>query len=452
MAAALRVAGIVASTNPAVSTGTGRSVGSLSSVSLRVASITVESVQAPATPVSLRVAQVTASTVSTVPTLRVASIVAATPVVEYEWDGTRWVAIAPAGLGTSVGHGRSVGNFRPAGVPIGGTSRGSGRSVGSFKPTLTGTMTVTVSTVDVMAGVQNPVAGDGTGTLTITPSVSVSFTGTPTQGPPGAGSLTVTPDTTNTPPRMVLSLVGAAGPLVTIVRIDASGRRSPVRTATPATLNAGGWVGFDYEAPFGQTVRYQVTNAATDGGGSVLSRVITSDPVRLDPRAAWLIHPGIPDLSQPLKGIGIGDMTRPLTQSVQYAIGRENPVVNSDGIRHAPTFDLTVKTTTFEAYQGMLSLLHDGSPLLLQVAYPFTDVTEYWWVAVADATEQRRTRDLGDMRRRWTLPCTVTDPPSGLLQAQRTWSDALAEFDSWQDVVDTYPSWRDVITDTRVGG
>jgi hypothetical protein len=123
---------------------------------------------------------------------------------------------------------------------------------------------------------------------------------------------------------------------------------------------------------------------------------------------------------------------------VQYAIGRENPVVNSDGIRHAPTFDLTVKTTTFEAYQGMLSLLHDGSPLLLQVAYPFTDVTEYWWVAVADATEQRRTRDLGDMRRVWTLPCTVTDPPSGLLLAQRTWSDALAEFDSWQDVVDTY--------------
>jgi hypothetical protein len=178
--------------------------------------------------------------------------------------------------------------------------------------------------------------------------------------------------------------------------------------------------------------------------------LITSDPVTLNVAAPWLIHPGIPDLSQPLHIVSVGDETTTTTQSVQYALGRRNPVVQTDGVRHAPTFDLTVATSGSRDRDALDALLGGASVLLLQITYPDTQESDYKWVSVGDVTRSRLIQFYGEPRRMWSLPCTETDAPSGLLQAQRTWADVVAEFPTWQDVINTYATWADVITDNRL--
>lgn len=253
-------------------------------------------------------------------------------------------------------------------------------------------------------------------------------------------SLSVTLDPTNRPPRVALSVSGAAGASVTVTRQDAAGNSVTVRTANPAIVTAGAWVGYDYEAPFGDFIQYTVRD-----GGNIAAVV----PLPLDIETPWLIHPGIPDLSQPIILESRGDLTRPVTnRGVHTVMGRSEPVVITDGKRNAATFDLTVHTESLADEAAMLSLLGDTSPLLLQIVYPTSSRKEYWWVSVGDVTTSNIVDYFANEYLRWVLPCTVTSPPTGLLQAQWTWAGLLANYATWQDVVDSFPTWADVITNS----
>lgn len=243
-----------------------------------------------------------------------------------------------------------------------------------------------------------------------------------------------------TTPRIALTIGGMVGTSVTIVRTDPAGNTAPVRSANPAMLSGGAWVGWDYEAPFQVPVTYTATS---DSGDKV-----TTPPQTLAVATPWLIHPGIPDLSRPVTIADLGDETGPSSSGAHYVLGRPNPIVIGGGARRGATFNLVLRTYTQYEAESLTALLADDSVLLLQVAYPFTALTDYRWVAVGDAVKHRVSRDYDDPGALWTLPCTVTDPPIGLLRPQWTWADVIANYPTWADVEANFATWQDVIMDT----
>jgi hypothetical protein len=230
---------------------------------------------------------------------------------------------------------------------------------------------------------------------------------------------------------------------VTITRINADGARSTVRDANPKMLVGGVAPVYDYEAPFGQPVTYTATTDATAS--------LATAPVTLAVTQPWLLHPGIPNLSQPVTVRTIGDQTSDTLQGVHYVLGRDKPVVISDGVRHASTFDLTLKTSTQADGLMLEGLLSDASPLLLQAAYPYTGETFYGWVSIGGVTRSPYNRFIhpGVV---WTLSCTEVDRPAGLLQTQRPRADVAAQFLTLAEVRDTYARLLDVYIDTPISG
>lgn len=249
-------------------------------------------------------------------------------------------------------------------------------------------------------------------------------------------------DLFNEPPRIELNITGLAGTTVTVTRIDPDGNKSPVRSANPAPLSGGEWVGFDYEVPFGVPVTY---SAVSNTGAKD-----TVGPVALVVNEPWLIHPGIPMLSRPVNVARLGDRTSDTNQGLHQVLGRTNPIPITDGSRHGEAFTVTLKTDSqFEA-DALQTLLADSSVLLLQISYPYSESRDYWWVSVGQVTRSPRSQPYVAPQWAWQLPCTVVDIPVGTLQATWTWQDVVDGYATWQDVVDGFPKWRDVVTDSPV--
>lgn len=260
--------------------------------------------------------------------------------------------------------------------------------------------------------------------------------------PPSGAAITATVDLANSPPRIALSVSGFTGDsTVTIVRVDASGNQYPVRTGNPATLASGTWVGYDYEAAFGQPVTYLATGGNT--ATTALSSVVT-----LNVTTPWLIHPGIPALSQPLDCAPLGDRTRATNQGVFTPLGRADAVTISDGVRRSPTYNLTVYTHSLDEEAGLLDLLADSSVLLLQMAYPNIARTLYEWVAIGDVGESSVNGWFGGPDVAWTLPCTVSAAPTGLLQAQWTLGGINAAYATLGAINAAYATLGGVATNT----
>jgi hypothetical protein len=436
VAASVRIAAAQAATAPGVSTATATSRSVTATV--RISDV---SAQTASTVAAVRIGNVSASTGAVITTVRVADVVAISPAAVYVWDGSDWVLSAPDGTGLSRATATSFGSGSST-LSGSTTSLATARSTGSARVTFAGT--VALSGGGTFSGSGGPPGSNGKfGSLNLSGNGTLTLSGSATSGPPGAGSVTVVPEPANSPPRILLNLTGFLGSTVTIQRIDSSGNRSPVRLANPGTLNAGSWVGYDYEAPFNRPVRYEAT----------ATLVVTSDPVTLTATRPWLIHPGVPALSQPVALTAPPTRTRETNQGVHSVLGRSTPIVITDGARRAPTFDLALHTDTLDAELALDTLLSDAAVLLLQITYPGVTRTDYWWVAVGSCTAAPMADFYHDDAEvaQWTLSCTVTDAPSGLLQSQRSWADLIAEEATWADVVADFATWRDVIIDQQIG-
>lgn len=436
MAASVRIAGTQAATAPGSSraTAVSRSV----TATVRISDVTADS---GASTASVRIGDVSATVGTFTVAARIADVAAVSPAATYIWDGSEWVLTAPAGTGLSKATASSGGSGHATLAGESGVSVASARSRGSALVAFTGSIDLTGDGVlGLSGGTAGPV--DKFGTIALTGGGILTLSGSAVTGPPGAGSVTVIPEPGNSPPRMLLSLTGFLGTTVTVTRIDSNGNRSPVRLGNPGTLNAGAWIGYDYEAPFNKTVRYEAAATLT----------VTSDPVTLTVGRPWLIHPGIPALSQPVNLVAPPTRSRETNQGVHNILGRRTPIIITDGARRAPTFDLQLHTDTLDAEAALDVLLDDAAVLLLQVAYDGVARGDYWWVSVGQVTATAMVDVYEVPVMQWTLACTVTDAPSGLLQSQRSWGDVIAEEATWADTVSDFATWRDLIVDQPVGG
>jgi hypothetical protein len=262
-------------------------------------------------------------------------------------------------------------------------------------------------------------------------------------------TLTVTPDLTNSPPRVRLDVAvpGGAGVSALITRLDPDGRTQVVRLAGPAEMTGLAWVGYDYEAPYGSSVTYTATVTYTNPGTIVESASALS---ALDVSDVWLIHPGVPALSMLLAKVkSLDGRLRPVNRGVFQPFGRANPIVVTDGQRKAVQSQLMVRTRTLDELAALIALTDDAAVLLLNVPASLGWGVSNEYISLGDLTESREADKFAGLPSRiMSAPYLVVSRPIGGSQSQRTWADVLAESATWQDVLNTRATYLELLAPT----
>lgn len=222
-------------------------------------------------------------------------------------------------------------------------------------------------------------------------------------------TITATPEPAAVPPRVRLDITTDQATVIPY-RVAQDGTRTPVRTydGGPLTVTGGTAVLYDPEAPIGSPVTY-----TADGTG-----VTNSAAVTVTGTAPWLVHPGIPARSMPIRIRGMSDRAADANQSIRYPLRRRFPIVAHDGVRKADTYTLTLATTGAAELAALRALLADLATLLLNVPADkrWLDLgTEY--VAVGDLTDANPGGWGRYPGREWKLPCAVVARPGGGTQA-----------------------------------
>lgn len=231
-------------------------------------------------------------------------------------------------------------------------------------------------------------------------------------------------------PRVRLEVDGAVNSQVTVSRQDPSGAWTPVRSADPLNL-AGSGTAFDYEAPFDETVLYEVDDAGTTAQSAPVSSVSGGVP--------WLLHPGRPEESVRLQVVEWPTWKHPIERGVFAPIGRKRRVVVGS-VRLSPEGDLVLYTSAHDTTDALEAILADGTPLLLKGTR--TENAGTRWVSVGEVTQQPVEIDLRAFTL-WTLPLVEVDRPEGVSVAAATYADSTAAFGTYANAKVLAPTYED---------
>lgn len=258
-------------------------------------------------------------------------------------------------------------------------------------------------------------------------------------------TLTATPEPSNVPPRVRLDLTWTGATEASIVRTDPDGQVRTVRDADPVTLTSSTALVYDYESFLGQATSYE----AFVSGSSV-----SSSSVSLDVTNPWLRHPGVPDLSIEITGdieiAGDGEPVYALNRAKFEPLGREFPLIVTDGRRKAKSTTFRMRTFEEADREALLALLADGSAILLDVPPSLGWARlKHQYMAFADVSPvpivPSNPRSQWD---EWSLPYDQVDRPAGGLQAQRTYATLLSEGSTYLEVDALYDTYADMLAGT----
>lgn len=244
---------------------------------------------------------------------------------------------------------------------------------------------------------------------------------------------------------------GGVYPILTVWRTGPDGLQVPVRgqgadmTAYDMGLSTL-WTGTDYEAPAGVPVSYTALWQGTSAEDYQVTTDMVTVPAPADRNTILIKHPGRPVLNLQVMAAGAPSWERAARRGEHPVRGRRNPIVVSD-VRGGYTGTLDLFTWTDSERQSLGAVLDDGAVLLFQAGDGVGwDGNVY--ASVGDVSEGRLVDAAHEAGRRWVLPLTVVDRPSGGLQGTtgRTWQDVADDYLSWQAVMDQpgYTSWLDV--------
>jgi hypothetical protein len=241
------------------------------------------------------------------------------------------------------------------------------------------------------------------------------------------------------PPRVRLDVGWTDAPVpdeIRVVAIDPDGSRRVLRAGDPLTLSAGEGFLYDYEAPFDVPVTYVLESLDASESYTGPAATLESDGT------PWAIHPGLPEVSQPLLVAEWPSWSRPIRSGTLAPLGRKFPIVTSQR-RSGEVGGMTVYTDSPVAYAGLLDLLDYGVPLLLKGSPLFEDAGSRW-VAVGDVRETPIEDGPGSTVTgfvSWSLDLTAVDPPSGQALAAWTYANSNATFSSYADALATAPTF-----------
>ena len=179
------------------------------------------------------------------------------------------------------------------------------------------------------------------------------------------------------PSRVLISASSspAVTDLVTVTRTHEDGSEHRVILEDNAKI-IGTFVGYDYHAPFNQTVTYTVSAAGQTG---------TTSPVTIVSENTWLIHPSDPALSVIVHKImgPVPTRKRP-TRARQYDIlGSKLRVQGSSYPRRGETGEITLKCLTLEDQEAFDALVANDWPILLNAHYS-EGYLGWKWISVGE--------------------------------------------------------------------
>lgn len=268
--------------------------------------------------------------------------------------------------------------------------------------------------------------------------------GARTTATPVAVVVTATPDPGYTPPRIRLDVVDtrpSPAASLTITRRNPDGSTHPVRTSDggPLTLSSGRATIYDSEPPYDSPLVFTTDQA---GGPTVATEMDGVDDV-------WLIHPGVPSLSQKIKVTSLPQRTRATSRGLHKVLGREDPVPISSGARESAAGTMGVRTYTDGQRQALELLCDDDAVLLLNIPASKPWGWNPCYVSVGDLVEARTTRHGRFPYREWQLPIQVVGRPGGGTQSAVTWTSVAARYATWQAIKDAgITSWADLANPT----
>lgn len=239
--------------------------------------------------------------------------------------------------------------------------------------------------------------------------------------------------------RVQLSLNWTAMTSASVTRTDPDGSITPVRSGNPATLVAGVWTDFDYEAPVGVTANY--TAVSNTGATLTASAAVTDTPYA----TVWLKHPGRPALNMQVavSAPGIENQVRAARREVLTVVGRARPVVLSLA-RAGLAGSVTVMVPDVATENTLLLMLADGAPLLLQP--PVAGNLGNIYMAIADVAISPHPA-LENGYRDYTLPFDQVDPPAGLAGggANNSYSVLLASWANYSALVSAGKTYSNLV-------
>lgn len=257
-------------------------------------------------------------------------------------------------------------------------------------------------------------------------------------------SATAIASSSDEPPFISVSITGLTdhiGGTLTCFRLNPDGTSEPVRQADPnVEIDAAEMALIDYEAPLGAAVSYR-TLAVADLESDL--EQLTS-PVTLTTAEPWLVHPGTPALSQVLRVKSLATRDRAVAQSVHTPIGRQRPIVFTDGALKAPQGTLELSTWDLAERDALLTLLQGLTPLLLNIPTGLGWGITSEWVSFSGVSE--RAISGKSQARLWSLPYLVVDRPVGAVNIARTWADVLNEAATWAELKNLYATYLGVLT------
>lgn len=218
-----------------------------------------------------------------------------------------------------------------------------------------------------------------------------------------SGSLTATGDAANARVQLALTWTGAS--YATIYRVLGA-VITPVRTAAPVELVSGAITVYDYEVPLDTSVYYIATSP-----GLFFQQLTSASVTVASSDQTWLGHPILTSLNRTITVTVQPERARDIDRGVFPVIGRTRPVVVTSGVRQAPAGTLELYVSTVAERDGLLSLVADGSALLMRTpaSYGWDAST---WIAVGKVTETP-TSDKGFWPMRLiTMEYTEVDAPA----------------------------------------
>jgi hypothetical protein len=236
-------------------------------------------------------------------------------------------------------------------------------------------------------------------------------------------TITVTPtvDASNSPPRIKLNVAASAGETsTTVTRLDPSGAWVPVRTTdgNPLQLSAGSGLLYDYEPPYGQSVKFS----------SVESPATVSSSVTLSPSRPWLVHVGVPALSITFRFSPNPSprRVRPVVRGVFQPLGRVNPIIVTDGARHGRMLALSLLLEGPSERAAFEALTADASTLLLNVPSSLGYNVDTAYISIGDIETLPVMDKVFEQWFTVTMPYYEVDRPLGGQQPQRTLADLMS--------------------------
>lgn len=227
--------------------------------------------------------------------------------------------------------------------------------------------------------------------------------------------------------------------LIDVFRTHADGSRHRVLTEPGPRLIGGGWAWIDIHCPYNQAVTYDITAAGS---------TVTSNPVFVPSKRAWLLHQSVASLAVMIESVReIGDRSTQTRATKFTPIGGKAFYI-SDGARDGVSGSISFRVSKTSPYEELFA-----SDSLILINTPGTPGWDLGWMWVQPGNVQYTNPAGGQVSypyRHVNMPFDESADPDMDLEPSWTFDDVTATYATFNALQAAYGTFLDLVTDTRL--